>query len=91
VTLNNCNTPPGVVIDAPMDGEVWQVRAKAAGVTQRLLARITAKSENTISRQLRGEFGAVPGYLIAIILAFEMLDAEQRAAWIAAIDRELGR
>jgi transcriptional regulator with XRE-family HTH domain len=71
-----------------MQGERWQIRAKAAKLTQRSLARLTGKSENTISRQLRGEFGEVPGYLIAIIIAWEGMDDDQRADWITSVETE---
>ncbi len=71
-----------------MEGRPWQVRAKEALLTQRTLANIAGKSENTISRQLRGEFGGVPGYLVAIILVWEGMSADQREDWLARIGRE---
>jgi len=73
----------------PMDGKPWQVRAKEAGLTQRTLARIAGKPENTVSRQLRGEFGDDAfGYLVALILAWECMDPDMRAHWLALIERE---
>ncbi len=74
-----------------MQGKPWQIRAKAAKLTQRALARLTGKPENTISRQLRGEFGDVPGYLIAIIIAWEGMVDIEREAWLMAVERELER
>lgn len=71
-----------------MQGEPWQIRLKAAKITQRALGRLLGKPENTISRQLRGEFGEVPDYLIAIIIALEQMNEDQRADWISAVERE---
>jgi hypothetical protein len=72
-----------------MEGRPWQVRAKEAGLTQRMLARIAGKAENTVSRQLRGEFGEEAGrYLVAIILAWEGMSGEQRTDWLGRIERE---
>ena len=71
-----------------MQGERWQIRAKAAKLTQRSLARLTGKSENTISRQLRGEFGEVPGYLVAIIIAWEDMGDQRRTEWLTKVESE---
>lgn len=71
-----------------MQGEPWQIRLKAAKITQRALGRLLGKPENTISRQLRGEFGEVPDYLIAIIIALERMNEDERADWIAVVERE---
>jgi hypothetical protein len=76
---------------APMEGTPWQIRAKAAGLIQKDLARLAGKPENTISRQLRGEFGEVPGYLIALILAWESMDGPHRQRWRQAVEAELTR
>ena len=91
MTLNGCQIEVAASIAPRMQGEPWQIRAKAAKLTQRSLARLTGKPENTISRQLRGEFGEVPGYLIAIIIAWEGMGANERDDWIAAVERELER
>jgi transcriptional regulator with XRE-family HTH domain len=74
-----------------MEGHPWQIRAKEAGLSQRLLARIAGKSDNTISRQLRGEFGEVPGYLVAIIIAWEGMNADKREDWLQQVEGELQR
>lgn len=72
-----------------MEGRPWQVRAKEKGLTQRTLARIAGKAENTVSRQLRGEFGdEAAKYLIALILAWEAMSDDQRLAWLETIERE---
>lgn len=87
MALIACRNDGGAATKPRMQGEPWQIRAKAAGLTQRLLARLTDKPENTISRQLRGEFGGeAPGYLIAIIIAWELMDEDRRADWLTAIN-----
>lgn len=74
-----------------MDGHEWQVRARNAGLSQKSLARLAGKPENTISRQLREHFGEVPGYLVALIVAWECMTPEARSEWISRVDRELAR
>lgn len=92
MTLNACAVELEPATRRTMQGEPWQIRAKQAGLRQRDIARIAGKPENTISRQLRGEFGEVPGYLIAIIIAWEMLAKHgQSADWLAAVEAELKR
>lgn len=86
-----CRDEAGRFTPALMDGQPWQIRAKEAGLKQNMLARIAGKSDNTISRQLRGEFGEVPGYLIAIIIAWEGMDDDQQADWVRKVERELKR
>ncbi|KQM58808.1 MULTISPECIES: hypothetical protein [unclassified Sphingomonas] len=73
-----------------MDNQPWQIRAKEAGLTQKALASIAGKPANTISRQMRGEFGDVPGYLIALIIAWEMMTDDQRVDWMRQLEREEG-
>ena len=80
-----CRDDGGRFTTGEMDGHPWQIRARQAGLSQKALGRLAGKPDNTISRQLRGEFGPVPLYLIAIITAWEMLDADQRTAWERAI------
>lgn len=92
MALNACATDLEQATPRIVQGEPWQIRVRQAGLTQRDLARITGKPENTISRQLRGEFGEVPGYLIAIIIAWERLKAHgQHDDWMAAVEAELTR
>lgn len=91
MALNACAVELEPATRRTMQGEPWQIRAKQAGLRQRDIARIADKPENTISRQLRGEFGEVPGYLIAIIIAYETMSEHQRTAWIAAVEAELKR
>lgn len=91
MTLTACLDGDQAATAPPMEGTPWQIRAKQLGLNQRRLARLTGKPENTISRQMRGEFGEVPGYLVAIIMAWEYLGPGAREAWADAVERELER
>ncbi|MBP30408.1 hypothetical protein [Methylobacterium sp.] len=72
-----------------MESHPWQMRAKAAGLTQRTLSRLLGHAEITISRQLRGHWeSGIPKHVIAAILAWEIMAEEQRAAWIRAAEGE---
>ncbi len=74
-----------------MDGVEWQKRAKAAGLSQKALARLLGFAENTISRQLRGKWssGATPRHVIAAIIAWELMTPDQREKWFDEVDREV--
>lgn len=62
-----------------MDDEPWQLRAKKAGLTQKRLAALLGVAPNTVSRQLRGQFGnEVPTYVKTVIRAYEMLPQRDR-------------
>ncbi|WP_188907973.1 helix-turn-helix domain-containing protein [Aureimonas endophytica] len=62
-----------------MDDEPWQQRAKRAGLTQKRLAALLGVAPNTVSRQLRGQFGSeVPRYVKTVIRAYEMLPQRER-------------
>lgn len=66
----------------------WQARARAAGLQQKVLAEITGKSEIVVSHQLRGKYGGKgepPRYVVAVILAWEMMSLEQREEWLALL------
>lgn len=91
MTLNACIEVPGQATPAPMKGTYWQIRMKQAGLTQRRLAQTIDRPENTVSRQMKEEYEPVPGDLIAIILAWEMLSEDQRADWFDSIAREIKR
>lgn len=70
-----------------MEHHPWQRRARAAGLTQKMLAQITGHAEMTVSRQLRGQWeSGVPQHIKAIIIAWEVMTEQQRAAWLKAID-----
>jgi len=66
----------------------WGLRADAAGLDQKTLARLAGVAPNSVGRGLRGEVGdgSVPGYLRALIVAWELMAPEQRAAWRAALE-----
>jgi len=71
-----------------MEGHPWQQRAKAAGLTQKMLARLLGHAEITVSRQLRGHWeSGVPRHVIAAIIAWELMTPDQRAAWLKATQR----
>lgn len=65
----------------PREWTYWQLRAKAAGLSQADLARLCGCQENTISNGLRG-LGqrGVPIYLRSIIRLWEISDPRQREA-----------
>ncbi len=74
-----------------MDNEPWQRRAKAAGLSQVMLAKLLGRPVNTISRQIRGEHGEVPQHLIAAIVAWEVMTDAQRQEWQATTLYEAAR
>lgn len=71
-----------------MDGKPWQLRAKKAGLSQKLLAVLTGQAENTVSRQLGEKFdGGVPKHVKAVIWAWEHLAQKEREAMVAAAEK----
>lgn len=71
----------------PMEHHPWQRRARAAGLTQKMLAGLLGHAETTISRQLRGRWeSGTPLHVKSAILAWELMSDEQRAAWISAVE-----
>lgn len=76
--------------DVAMENHPWQNRARAAGLTQRVLGKLLNHHEQTVSFQLRGHWrSGVPGHVISAILAWEIMTTEQREKWLAAADKEL--
>ncbi len=75
-----------------MDGEYWQRRAKAVGLSQKTLAQLLGYAENTISRQLRGKWstGSTPRHVVAAIVAWEIMTDEQRVRWSEEVERSIG-
>lgn len=56
----------------------WQRRARAAGLTQKMLARLLGRPEMTISRQLRGQWeSGVPRHVKFAIIAWELMTQDQ--------------
>lgn len=76
-----------------MGNAPWQKRVKAVGLTQKVLARLLGRAENTVSRQLAGKWegGVIPQNTWAAILAWEIMTPEQRLTWITAVEAELPR
>jgi len=77
---------------SPMtENHPWQQRTRAAGLTQRVLARLLGYTDATVSSQLRGHReGGVPRHVVAVIVMWEMLTPEQRDRVVAAVDSEFG-
>lgn len=74
---------------ASMARNLWQQRAKEAGLSQRVLARLVGKAQITVSRGLRGHWKAgIPRYLKAVITAWRIMTPEQRREWLATMDAE---
>lgn len=73
----------------PMENTPWQQRAKAAGLSQKVLARLLGHAEITVSRQLRGHWeSGVPQHVKAAIIAWELMTEEQRQRWIEAVAKD---
>lgn len=65
----------------------WQLRARLAGLNQRMLARLTGGTETTVSKQLRGHWGGEPPqYVQSIIMAYGLMTPDQRAALLTKVD-----
>ncbi len=89
VTLISCAPEPGRILLVAMDDEPWQQRAKRAGLTQKRLAALLGVAPNTVSRQLRGQFGdGVPTYVKSFIRAWEMLPQADRERLDRAVESE---
>lgn len=58
----------------------WQIRLRAAALTQKGLAMMLDISENTVSRQMKGDW-PVAGYVEAFVGAWEIMTPEQRIEW----------
>jgi IS30 family transposase len=66
--------------------EDWRERARKAGLSQVMIAKLTGVHPNTVSRQLRGEW-KMPGYVKSIIVAWELMTEEQRRLFVENINR----
>lgn len=91
VALIACGDEAAALSRRAMDNEPWQIRAQAAGLEQKTLARLLGRPVNTISRQIRGVHGEVPQHLIAVIVAWEMMAPADRTDWLASVEREMRR
>lgn len=63
----------------------WGLRAQAAGLDQKTHALLAGADATTVSRGLNGKFGPAPVRLCSIILVWEMLTPDQRAAWVDGV------
>jgi predicted XRE-type DNA-binding protein len=87
VTMIDCPTTTTSVRRSGMKDEPLQIRAKQAGLSQKTLAAILGVTENTASMQLRGKWqSGTPRYVVAAIVAWELMTHEQRMRWIAELD-----
>lgn len=61
----------------------WEIRARKAGLKQVQLATLAGISPNTVYRAFAGHWnnGDVPGYLKAIIMAWEIMNEDQKKEW----------
>jgi hypothetical protein len=60
----------------------WQTRLRAAALNQKELASMLGIAENTVSRQMKGDW-PVAGYVEAFVEAWELMTPAQRAEWRA--------
>lgn len=68
----------------------WQRRASEAGLDQRTLVILTGHDKTTISRQLRGYWqSGVPKHIRSIIIAWEVMNADQRQEWVSRVETQL--
>ena len=77
------------VASPPVEGAPLQIRAKRAGLPQKRLAQIVGVSENTASLQLREKWeSGTPRYVLAAIVAWELMSHEQRMRWLGELGVE---
>lgn len=85
--LDQLTRPAAPVSPAGMKEEPLQTRAKAAGLTQKRLAKILGVTETTASLQLRGKWASgTPKYVLAVLIAWELLDHDKRMRWLEELD-----
>lgn len=88
VTDTICETRRDALREA-VDGEPWQMRLKALGISQKDLAGAIGMTPTNLSVGLRGGWaGGVPQDIKALILALERLSESKRAEWLDAARRE---
>ena len=87
MTMIDCLSRIAPVSAPRMEGEPLQRRARTAGLSQKVLASLLCVTENTASLQLRGKWASgTPRYVIAAIVAWELLSHDQRQRWLAEIE-----
>lgn len=87
MALIDCATPGEPLTVLAVKNTPWQTRLRAAALNQKSLAGMLGISENTVSRQMKGEW-PVAGYVEAFVEAWEIMTAEQRAEWHARRERK---
>jgi hypothetical protein len=80
VALIDCATPGEPLTVRPVKNTPWQLMLKDAGLSQKGLAAMLRVTENTISRQMKGDL-AVPGYVSAFIAAWRIMSDRDREEW----------
>lgn len=86
MTLTACPTPTDALPADGVKNTPWQARLKAAGLNQKRLAALLDVSENTVSRQMKGEWD-VPGYVEAFVVAWEESPPDVREAIAGRLKR----
>jgi hypothetical protein len=67
---------------AMTEGTEWQIRAKAAGLSQETLRLILGLSKSGVSQGIRGVWeSGVPQSIKAAVVAWELMTPEQRTEW----------
>jgi hypothetical protein len=72
-----------------MDGEPWQMRLDALGISQKDFAFAIGYTPSNLSTALRGHLvKGVPLHLRALIVALEAMTEAQRSDWLSTARRE---
>lgn len=72
-------TLSGAVTAKAMEHHPWQRKARAVGLSQKVLAKLLGHAEITVSRQLRGHWGSgTPKHVKFAIRVWGLLTPEQR-------------
>lgn len=88
MTDSFCQTQPSALPNG-VDGEPWQLRLKAMGISQVSFAEAIGLTPTNLSEGLRGSWiTGVPQYLKVIVLALEMMAPADRAVWLASAKAE---
>lgn len=88
MALIDCATPgEPLTVPAVTKNTPWQERLRAAALNQKRLAAMLGIAENTVSRQMKGEW-PVAGYVEAFVEAWEIMTTEQRAEWLKRRERK---
>lgn len=89
MALIDCATPGEPLSAALVKNTPWQTRLRAAALNQKTLASMLGIAENTVSRQMKGDW-PVAGYVEAFVEAWEIMTLDQRAEWLKRRERQRG-